>query len=134
MYEAMVYWDTAPTADQPAWVVDFTTIWREAEKVVYSTTLGSTTSEGTALERTFDVEAVRRMKAGGARDLTVGGADLAAQAFEAGLVDECHLYYWPLTLGGGKRALPRHGRLDVQLLAAQHFRSGIVHLHYRITG
>jgi dihydrofolate reductase len=133
MYEAMVYWETAPVADQPAWVVDFTKVWRAAEKVVYSTTLVAASSERTLLERTFDVEAVRNMKARETGDLTVGGSDLAAQAFGAGLVDECHLYSWPLALGGGKHALPRHARLDLQLLSAQQFRSGIVHLHYRVT-
>ena len=73
------------------------------------------------------------MKAGDTSDLTVGGADLAAQAFRAGLVDECHLYFWPIALGGGKRALPRHERLALHLLNEKHFRSGIVHLHYRVT-
>jgi dihydrofolate reductase len=63
----------------------------------------------------------------------VGGADLAAQAFGAGLVDECHLIFWPIVLGGGKHALPGHTRLDLQLLNEGRFRSGITHLHYRIT-
>ncbi|HEX4434406.1 MAG TPA: dihydrofolate reductase family protein [Acidimicrobiales bacterium] len=132
MYEAMVYWETASISEQPAWVADFTAMWRAAEKVVYSTTLGSTSSERTILARAFEADAVRTMKARETHDLTVGGADLAAQAFGAGLVDECHLYYWPLTLGGGKHALPRAARVDMQLLAAQHLRSGIVHLHYRV--
>jgi dihydrofolate reductase len=132
MYEAMVYWETASITEQPAWVVDFTNLWRAAEKIVYSTTLGSTSSERTILARAFDAETIRKTKARASRDITVGGADLAAQAFGAGLVDECHLYYWPLVLGGGKHALPRQARLDFQLLAAQHLRSGIVHLHYRV--
>jgi dihydrofolate reductase len=133
IYESMVYWESAPTADQPTWVVEFTNLWRAAEKVVFSKTLASASSGRTTLERTFDVEAIRHMKAGEARDLTVGGADLAAQAFRAGLVDECHLYFWPIALGGGKHALPNHARLEFQLLKEQHFRSGVVHLHYRVT-
>jgi dihydrofolate reductase len=133
MYETMVYWETAPIADQPAWVAEFTRIWRAAEKVVFSTTLASASSERTTLERRFDVEAIRQMKAGQTQNLTVGGADLAAQAFGAGLVDECHLFFWPLVLGGGKPALPRHGRLDLQLLNERRSGSGVLHLHYRIT-
>jgi dihydrofolate reductase len=133
MYEAMVYWETAPIADQPAWIVDFTNMWRAAEKVVFSKTLASASSGRTTLERKFDVEAIRQMKAGETQHLTVGGADLAAQAFGAGLVDECHLYFWPIALGGGKHALPSHMRLDLQLLNERHFRSGVVHLHYRVT-
>ncbi|HEY1652595.1 MAG TPA: dihydrofolate reductase family protein [Acidimicrobiales bacterium] len=133
MYEAMVYWETAPIADQPPWVADFTNIWRVADKVVFSKTLTSVSSGRTTLEREFNVEAIRLMKAGGAHDLTVGGADLAAQAFGAGLVDECHLFFWPIVLGGGKHALPAHERLDLELLNERCSRSGVAHLHYRIT-
>ena len=133
MYEAMTYWETAPIHDQPSWVVDFTNIWRGADKFVFSKTLASASSSRTTLQREFDVEAIRQMKAETAHDLTIGGADLAAQAFGAGLVEECHLFFWPLVLAGGKPALPRHGRLDLQLLNERRSRSGIVHLHYRIT-
>lgn len=133
MYEAMIYWEAAPFAGQPPWVVDFANIWRAADKVVFSKTLASVSSARTTLERGFDVEAIRQMKAGATHDLTVGGADLAAQAFGAGLVDECHLFFWPIVLGGGRRALPRHTRLDLQLLNARRSASGVAHLHYRVT-
>jgi dihydrofolate reductase len=73
------------------------------------------------------------LKASETTDLTVGGADLAAQAFAAGLVDECHLFFWPIILGGGKHVLPRNTRLDFQLLNEGRSRSGVAHLHYRIT-
>ncbi|HEY6472854.1 MAG TPA: dihydrofolate reductase family protein [Acidimicrobiales bacterium] len=132
MYEAMVYWETAPIAEQSPWVVDFTNIWRAANKVVFSKTLASVSSGRTTLEREFDAEAIRRMKAEEAQDVTVGGADLAAQAFAAGLVDECHLFLWPVVLGGGKDALPGHGRINLALLDEGRLRSGIVQLHYRV--
>jgi dihydrofolate reductase len=133
MYEAMVYWETAPVADQPPWIVDFTDTWRAADKVVFSKTLASVSGGRTTVEREFDVEAIRQMKAGETRDLTVGGADLAAQAFEAGLVDECHLFFWPVVLGGGKHALPRQGRLDLQLVDERRSGRGVVQLHYRVS-
>ena len=133
MYEAMTYWETSPVRDQPSWVVDFTNIWRAADKIVFSKTLASVASAKTTLEREFNVESIRQMKADMTQDLTVGGADLAEQAFGAGLVDECHLFFWPLALGAGKPALPRYGRLDLQALDEQHLRSGVVHLHYRVT-
>jgi dihydrofolate reductase len=72
------------------------------------------------------------MKADETHDLTVGGADLAAQAFGAGLVDECHLFFWPVVVGGGKPALPTQTRVDLQLLNERRSRSGVAHLHYRI--
>jgi dihydrofolate reductase len=133
MYEAMIYWETASIPDQPSWVVDFTNIWREADKIVFSKTLASASSARTTLQREFSIEAIQQLKADAPNDLTVGGADLAAQAFGAGLVDECHLFFWPLVLGGGKPVLPKQGRLDLQLLSERHSRRGVVHLHYRIT-
>jgi dihydrofolate reductase len=132
MYEAMVYWETAPISDQLSWVTDFTNIWRSADKFVFSKTLASVASARTTLEREFNVEAIRRMKSDATHLLTVGGADLAAQAFAAGLVDECHLFLWPLVLGSGKPALPRYGRLDLELLNERRSHRGVVHLHYRL--
>jgi dihydrofolate reductase len=134
MYEAMTYWETAVIADHPPWVADFTTIWRKADKSVFSRTLTSVASARTTLEPEFNVEAVRRIKADATDDLTVGGADLAAQAFGAGLVDECHMFLWPVAFGGGKPALPRDGRLDLRLLNERRTGGGVVHLHYRIAG
>jgi dihydrofolate reductase len=132
MYQTMVSWETAPVADQPHWIVDFTNLWRAADKVVFSKTLTSVSSGRTTLEQEFEAEAIRHLKAGADHDLTVGGADLAAQAIEAGVVDECHLLFWPVVLGGGKHALPLRTRLDLELLSERRSRSGVAHLHYRI--
>jgi dihydrofolate reductase len=132
MYEAMVYWETAPLTDQPSWIIEFTNTWRAAEKVVYSRSLEVTSSDRTTLERAFDIEAIRQRKAGTSGDLTVGGSTLAGQAFGAGLVDECHVFVWPLVLGGGKHAFSNETRVSLHLLDEQRFHSGIVHLRYRI--
>jgi dihydrofolate reductase len=66
-----------------------------------------------------------------ARDITVGGPGLAAQAIEAGLVDEYQLFVAPVVVGGGKRWLPDHVRLDLELLDERRFPSGFVYLRYR---
>ncbi len=134
MYETMVSWETASTgADQPAGVRDFAELWRPAEKVVYSRTLQTTTSSRTRLEREFDTGAVRQLKETSVSDLTVGGAQLAGQAIAADLVDECHLFLNPIVVGGGKRALPEKVRARLELPDERRFRSGVVHLHYRIS-
>jgi dihydrofolate reductase len=67
---------------------------------------------------------------GGRHDISVGGPDLAAQALRAGLVDECHFFLSPITVGGGKRALPDGLRLEFELLDQRRFTGGVVHLHY----
>jgi dihydrofolate reductase len=132
MYEVMVYWETAHNlADQPAFVHDFAEIWQAADKIVYSKTLETASSARTRIERDFDPEAVRQMKASAGRDMTVGGPDLAAQAIKAGLVDECHMFLSPVVVGGGKQSLPDNVRVELELLDERRFGNGVVHLHYR---
>jgi dihydrofolate reductase len=131
MYEVMVFWETAGGADQPAFVRDFAEIWRAADKIVYSKTLESVSSARTRIERAFDPDDVRQLKATADRDLTVGGPGLAAQALEAGLVDECHFFVAPVVVGGGTRSLPDGLRLDLELLDERRFGSGVVYLRYR---
>jgi dihydrofolate reductase len=133
MYEVMAAWETMGTgADESDTLRDFAEIWRAADKVVYSTTLERTSSSRTRIERSFDPDVVRDMKASASRDVSMGGPELAAEAFRAGLVDECHLLVSPIIVGGGKRALPADVRLELGLLDERRFGNGVVHLHYRV--
>jgi dihydrofolate reductase len=132
MYETMVGWETDPTlADRSPLMRDFAQIWRAADKIVYSRTLERVTSARTRIERDFDPEAVRRMKAAAGRDLTVGGPDLAAHAIKAGLVDEWRLFVTPIVVGGGKRSVSDNVRVKLELLDERRFKGGVVYLHYR---
>ena len=133
MYEVMVYWEAEPPADQPQFVRDFAEIWRSADKIVYSKTLQTVSSARTRIERDFDPESVRQMKATAGRDLTVGGPDLADQAIRAGLVDEFQLFVAPVVIGGGKQSLRNDVRLGLELVDERRFASGVVHLRYRIS-
>ena len=133
MYETMRFWETADTGPARSAVMrDYAAIWRAADKVVYSTTLAEVTTARTRLERSFDPEAVRRLKTQARADVTVGGPGLAAHAFRAGLVDECHMLLVPVLVGGGTRALPGGVRAGLELLAARRFTDGVVHLHHRV--
>jgi dihydrofolate reductase len=132
MYETMVYWETVDvdrdkSPEDWAW----TELWRAAEKVVYSTSLKAVSSARTRLEPAFYAAAVRAMKDSADRDITIGGPDLAAQAFKAGLVDECQLFLTPVIVGGGKAALPDDVHLPLQLVDERRFANGVVFLHYR---
>jgi len=133
MYEVMVAWETMDLSEQPAFIRDYAEIWRAADKIVYSKTLETISSARTRLERDFDPGSIsiRRMKAQAGPDMSVGGPDLAAQAIEAGLVDECHLFLTPILVGGGQRSLPNNVRLKLELLDERRFENGVVHLHYR---
>ncbi len=132
MYEVLVYWETAHTlADQPPLIRDYAEIWQAADKVVYSRTLESVSSARTRIERSFDPERIRQLKARAERDISVGGPELAAQAIEAGLVDELHLFLSPVVVGAGKRALPDGVHAELELLEERRFGSGVVYLRYR---
>lgn len=135
MYETMIFWESLDLAGQPPVMREFAAIWQSAEKIVYSRSLEAAASARTRIEREFDPDAVRELKANAERDLTVGGAELAARAIEAGLVDEYQLFLVPVVVGGGKRALPESGqRATLELVDERRFRNGTVHLRYRPRG
>jgi dihydrofolate reductase len=131
LYETMVYWETAHTLPDPSDAErEFVKIWKAAEKIVYSTTLTAVSSVRTRIERRFDPDAVRQIKATSSRDITVGGSDLAAQAIKARLVDEVRLFVTPVAVGGGKPALPIDFHLHLGFLDLGRFDSGVVYLRY----
>jgi dihydrofolate reductase len=133
MYETMVSWETVPLgSDQPPYENDFAELWRAADKVVYSRSLDAVSSTRTRIERDFDPSVIREMKATAEHDITVSGPDLAAQAFTAGLVDECQLFLTPVLVGAGKPSLPHDLHLELELLDERRFRGGVVFLRYRV--
>ena len=131
MYEVLIAWETLDNADQPAYIRDFASIWKAADKIVYSTTLASASSARTRIERRFDPDAVAAMKASAERDITIGGPGLAGQAFEAGLIDGCDLIVAPAIVGSGTRAFPDHVALGLELLDERRFGNGMVDVRYR---
>ena len=139
MYETMAVWQTVglePAGASPAEAapspeeLDFAEVWRAADKVVYSRTLDAVSTPRTRLEREFDPEGVRRLKDAADRDLSVSGPGLAQHAFAAGLVDQVHLFVFPVVVGGGRPGLPRGVRVDLALLDERRFGNGVVHLRY----
>lgn len=135
MYETMAVWETEPAlAEGSPVTAEFAAIWQAAEKVVYSGTLTEAATRRTRIEPRFDAEAVRALKRAAGSDLGIGGAELAAQALAAGLVDECQAFVAPVAVGGGKRALPDGLRLDLELTDQRRFESGMVHLRYDVRG
>jgi dihydrofolate reductase len=135
MYETMVYWESAHTLPgQSAVGQEYAKIWQAAEKIVYSRTLEDVSSAKTRIQRSFEADEVRELKATAQRDVTVGGAELAAHAIRAGLVDELHLFVTPVVVGGGKPALPNSVWLALELSDVRRFEGGVVHLCYAPTG
>lgn len=133
MYETMAVWQTL--GDEPGLPeveVAYAEVWRGLDKVVFSRTLDAVWTPRTRLERDFDPEAIRHLKEAADGDISVSGPGLAHHAFRAGLVDEVHLILFPVVVGGGKPALPRGVRLDLELFSERRFGNGAVHLHHRM--
>jgi dihydrofolate reductase len=131
MYEVLLAWETMNTEDDPPFIQDFARIWREADKIVYSTTLETVSSARTRIERAFDPDAIGRLKAATQKDVSIGGPGLAAHAIRAGLIDEWHLFLVPVMVGGGTRSFPDDVRLDLELVDERRFGNGTVFLRYR---
>ena len=129
LYDVMVAWETID--DEQPFIKDYAQIWRAADKVVYSRTLEEVSSARTRIERNFDPDVIRRMKAEMERDIGVGGPELAGQAIRAGLVDEIQLFLSPVVVGGGTRALPDDVRVELELLDERRFDNGVVYLRFR---
>jgi dihydrofolate reductase len=134
MYEVMQAWETMPTEGEPAAMQDYAALWKDTDKVVYSTTLPDVETSRTRLERTFDPEAVRAMKAAASQPLAVGGPGLAGHALAAGLVDVLHQFVTPIVVGGGTSWLPDGLHLPLTLVDERRFAGGVVHLEYRPRG
>ena len=132
MYEVMRVWQTMDTSDEPAVMKDYAAIWQAAEKIVFSRTLDEVTTPRTRLERSFEPGLVRGLKEAAERDLTIGGATLAAEALTAGLVDEVQLLLSPVIVGGGTPALPTGLRVALELLDERRFGKGVVYVRYRV--
>ena len=132
LYETMKVWDTIETAPDEPEMGDYASLWRAADKVVYSSSLREVTTARTRLERSFDPDTVRDLVRGADADVSIGGPTLAAHAFAAGLVDDVHLFLNPVLVGGGTRALPTGVFLGLELLDEHRFASGVVYLRYRV--
>jgi dihydrofolate reductase len=134
LYESMAVWETEPAlAAESDLMAAFADVWQAADKVVYSRTLDSPSTSRTRLDRDFAPDSIRELKASATADLTIGGAELAAHALKAGLVDECHLFVHPVLLGRGKPALPSGVRADLELLDERRVGRGVVYLRHRVT-
>jgi dihydrofolate reductase len=129
MYEVMKVWES-PEPAWPGYMQEFAAIWQAGDKVVYSTTLERVSTERTRLERGFDAEAIRQLKASSTADIAVSGPELAGHAIRAGLVDEYQVFLSPIVVGGGKHWLPPNVGVRLDLLDERRFSNGVVYLRY----
>ncbi|WP_368914612.1 dihydrofolate reductase family protein [Exiguobacterium acetylicum] len=129
LYEMMQYWETADQEDEPI-IVEYAKTWQALEKIIFSRTLDAV--EGKArLATTSLTEELQALKALPGKQIAIGGATLAAEAIELGLVDRYHVVIYPVLLGGGKRMFPVFDQPQSLRLVETHvFKSGCIALSY----
>lgn len=132
IYELMHVWETDPNiAGDSSESAAFADIWKQADKVVFSTTLESVWTTNTQRRRAFDPVEVRALVAAAEGDVTIEGPTLAGHAFRQGLIDVVHYWVHPRVLGGGLRFWPGQ-HLDLRLRSERSFASGVVELVYDV--
>jgi|SRR5690348_36277 len=136
LYELMAeYWPTAdanPSA--PGYEAEFARIWRNMPKIVFSKTLEQV--EWNSRLASDDIAAeVARLKAQPGKDISVGGATLAASFMRLGLIDEYQLFVHPVVLGSGTPFFPALDHaITLRLVETHTFGSGVVYLRYQRAG
>jgi dihydrofolate reductase len=134
LYENMAaYW---PTADEdpsaPEHELAYARIWKSTPKIVFSKTIDQVRWNSRLVRGNIAGE-VNHLKEQPGKDLSVGGAELAATFIKLGLIDEYWLYIHPIILGGGKPMFGQlNDRINLQLIETRTFGSGVVLLRYQL--
>ena len=131
LYETMLVWDTDPSMrdDEPG--AAFADVWCALPKVVFSRTLSGVEGNARLAEAPL-AEEIAAMSDATDRDVEIGGADLAGEAFALGLVDELRMFRHPVVLGGGTPLLPPVSEpVTLDLVETRTFASRVVYERYR---
>ena len=105
LYETMLVWETDPTFRDTEARAAFADVWCALPKVVFSRTLDSVQGNARLAEASLAEEVAAALDAT-EKPVSIGGAGLAAQAVELGLVDELRMFRHPIVVGGGTPFLP----------------------------
>src|SRR3712207_8662768 len=134
LYETMLGWETDPSPRDDELGAAFADAWRALPKVVFSRTLDGVRGNARLAEGSVAEEVAAALGASDG-DVEVGGAGLAAQAFELGLVDELRVFRYPVVVGGGRPNLPPvTGDVRLDLIESRTFNSRVIYERYRRVG
>ncbi|HVX45213.1 MAG TPA: dihydrofolate reductase family protein [Mycobacteriales bacterium] len=131
LYETMLVWETDPTLRESEDGAEFADLWCALPKVVFSRTLDRVQGNARLAEAPLAEEVAAALATTG-KNVSIGGAGLAAAAIELGLVDELRLFRVPIVVGGGTPYLPPvtdDVRLD--LIDSATFGSRVIYERYR---
>lgn len=133
LYELMAgAWPAAldDDASLPDYMREYAEIWMAKPKVVFSRSL-ERVEWNSRLVRTDPAAEVARLKAQ-AGQLSIGGAEIAADLGRHGLIDEYRVYVTPVLIGTGRPMFPpsEASWIPLRLLDSTKFSSGVVLLRY----
>ena len=131
LYETMLVWETDPSLRDSELGAAFADVWCAIPKVVFSRTLDSVQGNARLAEASVAEETAAALDATD-KDVSIGGAGLAAAAIELGLVDELRLFRYPIVIGGGTPFLPPLSEdVPLELIEARTFGSRVIYERYR---
>ena len=131
LYEAMRVWETDPAMRATEARAAFADVWCAIPKVVFSRTLDGVQGNARLAEASVAEEVAAALDATD-EDVEIGGAGLAAQAFELGLVDELRVFRYPVVVGGGTPFLPPVTEdVPLDLIESRTFDSRVIYERYR---
>jgi dihydrofolate reductase len=130
LYETMLVWETDPSLRDNELGAAFADVWCALPKVVFSRTLDSAQGNARLAEASLAEEIAAALDATD-EAVSVGGAGLAAQAFELDLVDELRMFRYPVVVGGGTPFLPPVSEdVALDLIETRTFRSRVIYERY----
>jgi dihydrofolate reductase len=133
LYETMLYWETADQEALGAPEREWAALWNSLPKLVFSSTLSAVQGNARLASGGLGEEIERLRAEAGDGEIAIGGATLAVQAAELGLIDEYRTMVYPVLVGGGIPFFPqRERRVDLELVETRTFNSKIVLLRYRV--
>jgi dihydrofolate reductase len=131
LYETMLVWETDPSLRDSELGAAFADVWSALPKVVFSRTLESVEGNARLAQAPVTEEIATALDATD-KDLEIGGAGLAAQAIEVGLVDELRVFRVPIVVGGGTPFLPPVTEdIRLELVETRTFDSLVIYERYR---
>src|SRR4051812_272791 len=131
VYETMLVWETDPSMRDTESEAEFADVWNAIPKVVFSRTLDSVQGNARLAEAPL-AEEVAAALAATDKDVQIGGAGLAAQAVELGLVDELRMFRHPIVVGGGTPFLPPvTDDIALELIETRTFGARVIYERYR---
>lgn len=132
MYRIMSFWENPPDIETlPDYIREYAAAWKGSRKIVFSSTMESVETANTLLRRSLDRKEIELMKKQESGNIGLGGANLASQVFDLGLVDEIYLFIFPVCIGAGKKWIHNKNPLSLKLLETKEFRDGVMMAHYR---